>query len=81
MYFSRNNHIFININFTHANFMDVSVKKLELINWLRQVTDATLLTKIEKLKEQHMNHKPPRPIAFNEAKKISISMIDEWEIM
>lgn len=54
--------------------MDVVLKKQELLDWLRSIEDVNLLIQIEKIK----NKDTEKFYTIEEARKLSLSKIEEW---
>lgn len=55
--------------------MDIAIKKQELLKWLRTIEDENLLIQIEKIK----NKDSENCYTIDEAKKLSLSKIEEWK--
>lgn len=54
--------------------MDVTLKKQELLSWLKSIEDESLLIEIEKIKERDTENY----YTIDEARKMSLSKIEEW---
>lgn len=54
--------------------MDVALKKQELLDWLKSIEDVNLLIQIDKIK----NKDTEKYYTLEEAKKMSLSKIEEW---
>lgn len=54
--------------------MDVALKKQELLNWLKSIEDERLLIEIEKIKDKATE----KYYTIDEARKMSLSKIEEW---
>ncbi|MEX2350682.1 MAG: hypothetical protein WD554_07355 [Flavobacteriaceae bacterium] len=52
--------------------MDVILKKQELLNWLQSIEDVSVLIQIEKIKDTEKGY------TIEEARKLSLSKIEEW---
>lgn len=59
--------------------MDTSIKRKELVSWLQNVEDNSILLQIEKLREKYSNRKVKQFLTLEEARQLSISKIDKWE--
>jgi len=54
--------------------MDVALKKQELLSWLKSIEDESLLIEIEKIKDRDTENY----YTIDEARKMSLSKIEEW---